>query len=82
MDKQDLKQEKTTFEMAMKKLEETISKLDEGSLSLDESLDAFEQGVYWSKECNKHLEDAEERVQIILKNEAGDIFTKNFQHEK
>ena len=58
-----------TFELAMEQLESAVEKLDAGSLTLEEALSAFEEGVRWSKECHRFLEKAEERVEIILKNE-------------
>ena len=45
----------TTFESALKKLEDSVDKLEEGSIPLEEALNTFESGVRWSKECNKFL---------------------------
>ncbi|MDP6383149.1 MAG: exodeoxyribonuclease VII small subunit [SAR324 cluster bacterium] len=70
-----------TFEEALQKLERAVEKLDEGSLSLEEALSTFEDGVRWSRECHQFLEKAEERVGIILKNENGDYETKPFETE-
>ena len=70
-----------TFEEALQKLERAVEKLDEGSLSLEEALSTFEDGVRWSRECHQFLEKAEERVGIILKNENGDYETKPFERE-
>ena len=67
-----------TFEEALQKLEVAVEKLDEGSLSLEESLKTFEEGVRWRRECHQFLEKAEERVEIILKNEDGKYETKPF----
>lgn len=58
-----------TFESALKKLEETVDKLEEGSIPLDEALTTFESGVRWSRECKNFLENAEQRIETILKNE-------------
>ena len=74
--------EETTFEMAMERLENAVVKLDKGSLTLDEALAAFEDGVRWSKECHRFLEQAEERIQIILKNEEGGYATTPFDKGK
>ena len=70
-----------TFEEALQKLERAVEKLGEGSLSLEEALSNFEDGVRWSRECHQFLEKAEERVGIILKNENGDYETKPFETE-
>ena len=68
----------TTFESALKKLEETVDKLEEGSIPLDEALTTFESGVRWSRECKKFLENAEQRIETILKNENGEYEQKEF----
>ena len=72
----------TTFESALKKLEETVYKLEEGAIPLDEALNTFESGVRWSRECNKFLENAEQRIEIILKNENGEFEQKEFELDK
>ena len=72
----------TTFESALKKLEDTVEKLEEGSIPLDEALNTFESGVRWSRECNKFLENAEQRIEIILKNENGEFEQKEFELDK
>ena len=77
-----MKTTKTTFESALKKLEETVNKLEEGSIPLDEALNTFESGVRWSRECNKFLENAEQRIEIILKNENGEFEQKEFELDK
>ena len=73
-----MKNQTITFESALKKLEETVEKLEEGSIPLDEALRTFESGVTWSRECNKFLENAEARIEKILKNEDGQYDQKEF----
>ena len=68
-----------TFEKAMERLETSVEKLDEGSLTLEEALAAFEEGVRWSKECHRFLEKAEERIEIILKKEDGGYESAPFE---
>ena len=46
------------FESALKKLEETVEKLEEGTISLNEALTTFESGIHWSRECKKFLDSA------------------------
>ena len=71
--------EKTeTFESALKKLEDMVEKLEEGSISLDEALKTFESGIHWSRECNKFLKNAEKRIETILKDEKGNFDQKEF----
>ena len=71
--------QENTFEEALQKLELAVEKLDEGSLSLEEAMSTFEDGVRWSRECHQFLEKAEERVELILKNENGKYETKPFE---
>ena len=54
-----MKTKTETFESALKKLEETVEKLEEGTIPLNDALKTFESGVYWSKECKKFLDEAE-----------------------
>ena len=68
---------KQNFEESMKKLEEIVTELEKGELSLDESVSKFEEGINISKECNKMLESAEKKISILLEND-GDIVEENF----
>ena len=74
-----MKAKTITFESALQKLEETVDKLEEGSIPLDEALTTFESGVRWSRECKKFLENAEQRIETILKNENGEYEQKEFE---
>lgn len=69
--------EEINFEEAMKKLEQITAELEKGDLSLDESVKKFEEGIKLSKECNKILEDSENRINILINND-GDIAEENF----
>ena len=73
-----MKTQTTTFESALQKLEETVDKLEEADIPLDEALNTFESGVRWSRECNKFLENAEQRIEKILKNKDGEYEQKEF----
>lgn len=57
-----------TYEQATKRLEEIVDKLEEGSLSLDESLSLYEEGIKLSEFCMKKLNTAKQK--IISLNEA------------
>ena len=61
------------FEEAMQLLEDTVRKLESGTLSLDESLVAFEEAVGLVKLCNERLEDAEQKVRILTASAGGEI---------
>jgi len=57
------------FEEALKELEEIVRKMESGDLTLEKSLESFEEGVRLSRFCSKRLDEAERRVEILLKNE-------------
>jgi len=66
------------FEEALPELESIVKKLEEGDLSLDESLRLFEEGVRLSRYCNQKLEEAEKKIEILMKNEKGDLEKRPF----
>lgn len=61
------------FEDAMIKLEGEVKKLESGSLTLDESIAAFEEAVKLIGVCNKQLENAERRVRMLTEGTDGSI---------
>lgn len=65
------KEEKQSFEKAMERLEELVTLLENGTGSLDESLAAFEEGVGLLKYCNDTLNEAEQKVRILIEDENG-----------
>jgi exodeoxyribonuclease VII small subunit len=60
-----------SFESSLRELEEIVEQLEAGDLPLEESLELFERGVRLSRECQKRLDDAERRVEILLKDQDG-----------
>ena len=69
------------FETALKKLEEVVKKLEGGELSLDESLKAFEEGVKLAGFCSGKLNEAEKRVELLLKQKDGTFVREKFRLE-
>ena len=59
------------FEKALENLEELVSSMENGELSLEDSLKAFERGIKLTRECQTALNDAEQKVQVLI-NEEGD----------
>ena len=59
------------FEESLGKLEDIVRKLESGDLTLDESIKAFEEGIRLAGQCSRKLDDAERRVEILLKGEKG-----------
>ena len=70
------------FETALKHLEEAVNQLETGSLSLEDALKSFENGIRWSRECHRFLEKAEKRIEVILKNEQGEHARTLFDAEQ
>ncbi len=62
---------KEKFEDALGKLEKIVSKLEDGDIALEESLRLFEEGIRLSRFCNQKLDEAERRVEILLKGKDG-----------
>ncbi|MGI8470386.1 MAG: exodeoxyribonuclease VII small subunit [Pyrinomonadaceae bacterium] len=62
---------KNSFETSLSALEKIVRKLEEGDLTLEESLKLFEDGVRLSRECQERLGQAERRIEILLKDEDG-----------
>ncbi|UDG80609.1 Exodeoxyribonuclease 7 small subunit [Candidatus Hartigia pinicola] len=60
------KKQSTSFESSLKELEEIVSHLEPGSLSLEEALNEFERGIQIAKQAQKVLKEAEQRVKILL----------------
>ncbi len=64
-----MKEGKVSFEEIMEKLESIAQDLEKGDLSLEESIEKFEEGMKLSKECSKILENAEKKINILIENE-------------
>jgi exodeoxyribonuclease VII small subunit len=55
-----------TFEESLAELEQLVNRLERGEISLEESLAAFERGVNLTRTCQKALQEAEQKVQILI----------------
>jgi len=56
-----------SFEQKLAELESIVKSLEEGDLPLEQALELFERGVALSEQCRKQLEEAETRVEILLR---------------
>ena len=65
------KKDTVNFETSLQKLEKIIEKLEDGDISLEDSVKSFEEGIGLVKECQKQLSQAELKVKKLLDN--GDI---------
>ena len=70
-----------TFEQALLALEEIVNKLEVGTLSLEESLVAYEEGIALSRFCAEKLELAKQKVSILTATEDGVITDKPFSED-
>lgn len=73
--------EEIKFEEALERLESIVKKMEQGEMTLEESLDAFEEGIKLSRFCSKKLDDIERRVEVLLKENNG-ITIKQFTGEE
>ena len=69
------------FEEAMERLEQIVETLESGDLSLDESLKVFEEGMGLVNFCTKKLEEAEQKVTILIKESEGKWTQQPFEPE-
>ena len=68
----DAVNEPADFERSLAELEAIVDKLEEGDLSLDDSLRHFERGVQLTRSCQSALKQAEQKVEMLLKRSGAD----------
>src|ERR1700733_3164386 len=73
---------KPDFEKSLGRLEEVVRRLESPQLSLDDAMKLFEEGVELSRECQKQLEEAEGKVEILLKKADGKLAAQPFDPER
>lgn len=71
-----------TFEESLKKLEVIVDQMEKGDLPLEQALKLFEEGVSLSAVCKKELDEAEGKVQMLIKQRDGSLRTEPFPAEK
>ena len=69
------------FETSLKRLEEIVKRLEGGDLPLDDAIKAFEEGVRHAAICNRKLNEAEKKVELLLKQKDGSFRTELFKAE-
>lgn len=70
-----------TFESSLHRLEQIVKKLEGGNLALDDALKLFEEGIHLSHQCQKQLEEAENKVEVLLKKADGKVVARKFALE-
>jgi exodeoxyribonuclease VII small subunit len=67
-----------SFEQALARLEALVAQLEQGDLELEEALAAFERGVALARRCSGRLEEAERRVELLVR-EGGRLVARPFE---
>ncbi|HEX3142769.1 MAG TPA: exodeoxyribonuclease VII small subunit [Pyrinomonadaceae bacterium] len=70
-----------TFESSLEELERIVRELEQGELPLERSLELFEHGVALSRECQDRLNQAERRIEILMRDNKGQSTTAPFEPE-
>lgn len=73
---------KEKFEEALQKLEAIVAQMEEGDLSLEEALKAFEEGVRLAKFCATKLDEAERKVDKLIRDQAGKLQFTPFSEDE
>jgi len=74
--------EKLPFEEALKRLEDIVEKMENGSLPLEEMISCFEEGNALSKICGKKLSELEKKIEILVKENSSGGEWKDFDSEE
>jgi exodeoxyribonuclease VII small subunit len=67
-----------SFEKSIEKLEKTVQEMEQGEVNLDNMLQKFEEGMKLAKFCTKKLDEAEKKIEILIKKQDGTIETTPF----
>lgn len=67
------------FEAALAELESIVQKLEQGELSLEESLKQFERGVVLTRSCQKSLRQAEQKIRVLARAGDGEVVEQDFE---
>lgn len=60
-----------SFEASLEALEQIVHQLEDGDLPLEKSLELFEDGIRLSRQCQERLNQAERRIEILLRDNQG-----------
>lgn len=71
-----------TFEQQMQRLEEIVAALEDGNTPLEKSIALFEEGTKLAAECRAHLEIAEGKIEILMRQKNGKLKAEPFEVEK
>jgi exodeoxyribonuclease VII small subunit len=68
-----------SFEASLEALEKIVHELEQGDLPLERSLELFEQGIRLSRECQERLDQAERRIEVLLRDNHGQTVVAPFE---
>jgi exodeoxyribonuclease VII small subunit len=71
-----------SFEASLEALEQIVQQLEQGDLPLEKSLELFEQGIGLSRQCQDRLNQAERRIEILLRDNQGRTTVSPFEGAK
>ncbi|MGP0566239.1 MULTISPECIES: exodeoxyribonuclease VII small subunit [unclassified Nitrospina] len=66
------------FEKALQRLEQIVAELEKGELDIDKSLQIFEEGIKMSRICSKKLQEAEQKIEKLTRNQKGELVAELF----
>ncbi|MBI4247664.1 MAG: exodeoxyribonuclease VII small subunit [Candidatus Rokubacteria bacterium] len=66
------------FEDCLSRLEQIVTALEGGNLSLEESLKVFEEGIQLARHCARYLDEAERRIELLTKDDTGALVARPF----
>lgn len=72
-------EEPASFEEAMERLEQVVRELESGELSLERSIVRFQEGMMLAKWCRDQLDQAEQRIEVVLQQEGGGWESRPFE---
>lgn len=70
-----------SFEESLAELEKIATEIERGDLGLEQAISEFEKGIKLSKECSQKLDEAEKRINILVKQDDGEIKEEEFEQE-
>lgn len=73
--------ENFNFEASLQQLEQLVQQMEQGNLSLEESMQAFEKGVALTRQCQQALDAAEQKVQVLMQDAEGRLQEQPFAAE-
>ena len=69
------------FEQSLEKLEQLVDRMEEGDLTLEDSLKIFEEGIKLTRECQQALAKAEQKVKMLIE-ENGQLTEVDFDEDE